>query len=382
MIDVQFLHISDTHLGSRRYNLESREKDVYDTFNNLIEIAIKEHVGVVVHTGDLFDVYNPPTNALKVCVEGLKKLKDKGIPFVSIPGDHDTPKKKGEIYTHRLLSETLELLRFLDGENNKFYEATDGNLRVRFYGVRHIPTVARQRLLEILSSLKPEGNRNVLMLHQGLRSKLPYEGAWQLEEGNLPKGFNYYALGHFHTRFKERLPSGTLAIAGSPDIIREEEIEGYQKYGKGGYLVDVSKDDVVIQDVNVEIRPQEVVTINTNTLDLDVQNLIKKYQGYQRFKPILHIILEGEAVNTRSLYEKLSALNRVAEFYRIYKDNTKSSKEKKIEVPTGSTVNQIISSFLKSRGYTEEEVSQIIELINNYDSDSVDGILERIGGLK
>ncbi len=382
MTRLQFLHISDTHLGSRRYNLESREKDVYDAFNNLIELAIKEHVKAVVHTGDLFDVYNPPTNALKVCVEGLKKLKDRGIPFVSIPGDHDTPKKKGEIYTHRLLSETLELLYFLDGENNKFYEVVDGNVKVRFYGVKHIPTVARTKLLEILSSLKPEGNRNVLMLHQGLKSKLPYDGAWQLEEGNLPKGFNYYALGHLHTRFKERLPFGMLAIAGSPEIIREEEIEGYVKYGKGGYIIDLSKEEPDIHDINLSIRPQEVVTINTNTIDADIQNLLKKYQQDQKVKPILHIVLEGDRIDTRTLYQKLSQLNKVAEFFRIYKDNTKESGQKKIEVPTSSTVNQIIGSFLKSRGYAEEEINQIIELINNYDSDSVGEILDKIGGLK
>ncbi|MEM3320688.1 MAG: hypothetical protein QXD27_09530 [Metallosphaera sp.] len=41
----------------------------------------------------------------------IKLLRDKGIDFINIPGDHDTPKVRDEIYTQRLLGESLGLIK-------------------------------------------------------------------------------------------------------------------------------------------------------------------------------------------------------------------------------------------------------------------------------
>ncbi len=35
-----FSHISDTHLGLQQYGLEEREQDIYDSFNQAIDISI------------------------------------------------------------------------------------------------------------------------------------------------------------------------------------------------------------------------------------------------------------------------------------------------------------------------------------------------------
>jgi DNA repair exonuclease SbcCD nuclease subunit len=376
---MQILHISDTHLGARKYNLDSREEDIYETFTQLIDYAIKEHVDAIIHTGDLFDTYHPQMSAMKVAIDNLKRIQGK-IPFISIAGDHDTPKRRGAIYPQRILAESLNLLVFLTGDE-KGYEINKDNIRLRIYGIKHIPTVARETLLKKLSSIKPEGDRNILMLHQGLRSKLPYEGAWQLEEGELPKGFNYYAFGHFHSRFIENLGDGKLGIAGSPEIIRDDEIEAWEKDGKGGYLIDLSKKEIEIQKINTDIRPQKIVTINTKNLDNEINNLIRIFSKCKK-KPILHIILEGEAVSKSLLFKKLSILENVTEFYRIAKDNTTYGEEKNVELPKDSTISQIIMTYLKNLGYTEEESKLILEIINNYDSDDIYTIIKKFAGVE
>ena len=43
-----FSHISDTHLGLVQYNSEERENDIYDAFNQTIDISIKDHVDFVI----------------------------------------------------------------------------------------------------------------------------------------------------------------------------------------------------------------------------------------------------------------------------------------------------------------------------------------------
>jgi len=46
-----FSHISDTHLGLQQYGLDEREQDVYDSFNQAIDISIKDHVDFVIFAG-------------------------------------------------------------------------------------------------------------------------------------------------------------------------------------------------------------------------------------------------------------------------------------------------------------------------------------------
>ena len=48
-----FSHISDTHLGLQQYGLEEREQDIYDSFNQAIDISIKDKVDFVIFAGDI-----------------------------------------------------------------------------------------------------------------------------------------------------------------------------------------------------------------------------------------------------------------------------------------------------------------------------------------
>ncbi|MCY0860430.1 MAG: DNA double-strand break repair protein Mre11 [Sulfolobaceae archaeon] len=382
------LHISDTHLGKRQYNLDSREKDIYDAFQQLIEVAINEHVDAVIHTGDLFDVSDPPVRVIHEAYKYLKKLKEKNIPFISIPGDHDTPKRKGNIYPQFLLYE-LDLVKLLL-DPLKPYVMNKGDVSLNIFGFRHFPNLAKDELLKLLNSLKTQPNRNIIMLHQGFKEVLPYEGAWQLSFANLPKGFNYYACGHIHTRYMHKNNDGSVvAIAGSPDIMREEEIEGYLKNKKGAYLVDISKQEPTIQLINTDIRPQEVVELDTRGIDSTINELIAKYRSYSK-KPILHIVIKGEPIKRDLLYSKLQKLQEVTEHYRIYKDLTVMSKEdlKKLinnDVNNVNNINNLIINYLTKEytyKFSEEDAKLVIELIENVDNDTkVEELIKKIAGV-
>ncbi|MEM0374518.1 MAG: DNA double-strand break repair protein Mre11 [Sulfolobales archaeon] len=373
------LHISDTHLGKRQYSLSEREKDIYNVFSQLIDIAIKEHVDAVIHSGDLFDEYNPSNNALVYAIQGLKKLKDANIPFLSIPGDHDTPKRKGVLYPHRTLSE-VDLIRILD------YQKPFVLNNLEIYGIPHIPTVAKTELKKILSSLKPKTKKSILLMHQGIKEILPYESAWQIDSvGDLPDGFGYYALGHFHTRWKlEREDGSIVAIAGSPDIMREEEIDGYNKYGKGAYLIDFSKELPKLQEINLDIRPQKVVTINTKNLSADIQKLKNELKN-EKVKPILHIILKGDSIKKDVLNRELALLDSVALYYRIYKDETRQVLgDVVLTLPKEKGLDNIIIEYLtKYEGFDKTEASLILELIKNVDSeDIISDLITKLTGVE
>jgi DNA repair exonuclease SbcCD nuclease subunit len=65
------LHTSDTHLGYAQFDLEEREKDVYDAFSEIVDAAVKDRVDAVVHSGDIFHIPRPAGRPLVKLGEGI-----------------------------------------------------------------------------------------------------------------------------------------------------------------------------------------------------------------------------------------------------------------------------------------------------------------------
>lgn len=60
--------------------------------NEICEIADRENADAVLVAGDLFDTFNPPTEAIDLLYKTLKKLTNNGKrPVIAIAGNHDSP---------------------------------------------------------------------------------------------------------------------------------------------------------------------------------------------------------------------------------------------------------------------------------------------------
>jgi exonuclease SbcD len=60
--------------------------------NEICEIADREKVDAVLVAGDLFDTFNPPTEAVDLLYKTMKKLTNNGKrPVIAIAGNHDSP---------------------------------------------------------------------------------------------------------------------------------------------------------------------------------------------------------------------------------------------------------------------------------------------------
>lgn len=88
-MSTQILHIADTHIGYAQYNSEVRRADFLQAFNHCIEIAIDRDVAAVVHAGDLFHRNQPRLDDLGGVVSALQRLREAGIPFLGICGNHE-----------------------------------------------------------------------------------------------------------------------------------------------------------------------------------------------------------------------------------------------------------------------------------------------------
>lgn len=88
---MKILHTSDWHLGKRLENL-SRLEEQKEVLKEICEIAEAEQVDAVLISGDLFDTYNPPTDAVELFYKTLKSLANNGKrAVIAIAGNHDSP---------------------------------------------------------------------------------------------------------------------------------------------------------------------------------------------------------------------------------------------------------------------------------------------------
>lgn len=88
---MKILHTSDWHLGKRLENF-SRLEEQQAVMQEICEIADREEADVVLVAGDLFDTFNPPTEAVDLLYKTLKRLTANGRrPVIAIAGNHDSP---------------------------------------------------------------------------------------------------------------------------------------------------------------------------------------------------------------------------------------------------------------------------------------------------
>ncbi|MDF2956925.1 MAG: DNA repair exonuclease SbcCD nuclease subunit [Candidatus Alkanophagales archaeon MCA70_species_1] len=298
---MRFAHIADTHLGFRQYNLEEREQDFYDVFAEAVEKALEERVDAFIHSGDLFDTPQPPIKALLVFKNCIRRIRDAGVRFYAVLGDHDTPKRRG------VPPQALFDVHVLGADGTLQHDIMrKGGEEVLVAGVSNLKGRKVQMLKEELKKFDPiaSGYKNaVLVAHQAVRRFLPFEGAYELEEDALPQLATYYAFGHIHTRTTFNFGRGVLAYAGSTEITSRDEIQAWKMQGKGFFIVDVERGDVEVHNIDLDIRPQTSVRVGADSLEKVLEALTP-----QGKKPILHVFVETEKENRPLILSKLKKL--------------------------------------------------------------------------
>lgn len=88
---MRILHTSDWHLGKRLESF-SRLKEQQEVLDEINFIADREKPDVIIVAGDLFDTFNPSTEAVELFYKSLKQLaKDGERAVIAIAGNHDSP---------------------------------------------------------------------------------------------------------------------------------------------------------------------------------------------------------------------------------------------------------------------------------------------------
>jgi len=252
---MRILHFSDTHLGYQAFDpvneagVNTREQDVYDAFERVVDRILDIRPDVVIHSGDFFHRPSPSNRALTFGLEQLRRIGQAGIPTAIIAGNHETPKT---VYN----SPILRAMRTLDQVYPVFGDEWETVLlgNVAIHGVPHIND--NRLLINELERLSPvDGKFNILMLHTSLGKRYLME---EYGEQVFPAAFEeklqqfqYIALGHWHNCQQVDLHPNAW-YAGSVERLSDTEIGAE----KGFLRLDIAPDfSSKVTFESIETRP-------------------------------------------------------------------------------------------------------------------------------
>jgi len=299
-----FSHISDTHLGLVQYGSEERAQDVYDTFNQAIDISIKDHVNFVLFAGDIFHIPNPSGTAIIQMANGLKRLKQNNIDSFFILGEHDISRIRTTPIPY--VYHNLEFSKYIGQGNPIEY---NGILLAGFDKIRkaEIPQY-EEKFTEIDKTAQNHTGHKILMLHQGITEFNKFAG--ELQSTDLPKNFTYYAMGHLHDKDVRQFShlNGPVAYPGSIELTTSE---GIKETKKGFFEVDISTEETNPNWIELETRPQFSFKTEYQELSKMIDGISEKIAEFRK-KPIIEIKIQGENIETDYIQAQISRLNSLA----------------------------------------------------------------------
>ena len=237
---MRFLHVADVHLDTsfagrsesvrRRLREASRE-----SFRRAVELALRERVHAVLIAGDLFDGDRLSFQTERFLLEQTRRLVQEGVTVVYATGNHDPG---GPEAGPRALSWPAGV-HVAGDEVPIRVEVQDrvGRTVGRVSAIGHRTRREREDLSRLLP--RPDGSvPEVAVLHTQVRASPGAEAhhAYAPSElGRLERaGFDYWALGHIHTR---------QILSRDPPVVYAGSLQGktHAETGpRGATLVDLS----------------------------------------------------------------------------------------------------------------------------------------------
>ena len=296
---MKFAHLADTHLGYRQFGLIEREKDFYEVFGKVIDKIIEENVDFVIHSGDLFETAKPSPMALLEFQKGLLKLKGAGIPVYAIAGNHDSVARRGSIPPQVIFKKLG--LKVISPINTNYMQDD-----IFIAGLPYYPAsqsrVLKSKLAE-LSKKAADYDKSILVLHQGIDKYFGYQ--YELEIGDIPDNFSYYAMGHIHKYICDDFGKGKLVYPGSSEIWKTDELEDYARNGKGFVVVDMDGPKPVVKRVNVDISRTFVKrSLDYNNLGSGIAGIRETIKDFDK-KPIINLTINN-VTSTNAAYEVIN----------------------------------------------------------------------------
>lgn len=270
---MKVLHVSDLHIGKRVNGMSMLDDQRY-ILRQILDIARKHQVGVLLIAGDIYDKASPSAEAVTVFDAFLTDAVAAGLRVLAIPGNHDSAERIA--YAQGLLEKQgVCLPPVYEGEVERV-ELEDehgsvefwllpflkpGDVR-RFFPDEEIGDDYSAALRAVLGACDIDREkRNIVLSHQLVTAygTAPNRADDEIKLGGMDNvdvsvydAFDYVALGHVHR--PQRVGRDTVRYSGSPLKYSFSEA----RYGKSVVLVELGEKkpgDDVGECVSFELIP-------------------------------------------------------------------------------------------------------------------------------
>lgn len=270
---MKVLHVSDLHIGKRVNGMSMLDDQRY-ILRQILDIAEKHQVSVLLIAGDIYDKASPSAEAVTVFDAFLTDAVAAGLRVLAIPGNHDSAERIA--YAQGLLEKQGVCLPPVYAGEVERVELEDehgpvefwllpflkpGDVR-RFFPDEEIGDDYSTALRAVLSACNiDQGKRNVVLSHQLVTAygTAPDRADDEIKLGGMDNvdvsvydAFDYVALGHVHR--PQRVGRDTVRYSGSPLKYSFSEA----RYDKSAALIELGEKkpgDDVGECVSFELIP-------------------------------------------------------------------------------------------------------------------------------
>jgi DNA repair exonuclease SbcCD nuclease subunit len=295
---LRFIHAADLHLDSPLVGLTRKSVDYAarlddasrQAFDNLIALAIDEACGLLVIAGDVFDGRWRDYRTGQFFVDRMRKLREAGIRVVMIAGNHDAENR----FAARLeLADNVTVLSSKRPETVRL-EALGIAVHGRSFPQRDVTD-------NIALDYPPPvaGLFNIGLLHTGCTGRDGHASYAPCTVEQLANhGYQYWALGHVHTR---------EVLSDAPYIVFPGNLQGrgvHETGAKGATVVAVEDGQVSA----IEHRPLDIVRWAAE--DIDISTVHDRWD----LLPVIRARIDAayEAADGRALALRLRLLGSTA----------------------------------------------------------------------
>ncbi len=226
---LRIIHTADVHLGARHDDLgeqaSAQRERQFAAFAAAIDLALAEKVDLFLIAGDLFDSNVQPRRSVERVAEQLKRLAESKIRTVIIPGTHDC-------YDRASIYRAYDLAALAgSGPNDDLVTVlTPDRPSVHVTAcdaIVHGPVFATKKAPH--SPLRDLAGRpgdapatwRIGMVHGSIfiPGKTERDDVVITADEIAATGFDYLALGHWHSTQQGRSGGVTYAFAGAPEPV-------------------------------------------------------------------------------------------------------------------------------------------------------------------
>ena len=275
--------------------MRSREVDLYNQFDRIVDELNKLVCDMVIIAGDIFDGPNPSPESISRYNKSINKLECDNI--VAIKGNHTMILRDDHFPADNLVAEahdnyylledsdksfvdspikklpsSAEAGLFLDGKNNPVVHV-DG---ITYRGETHVEEFVEVQK-KLAADIDESSDFNILVVHEAFAEYCGFTGVnLSINDINY-EPYNVIICGHVHARTDQVVDEDTVFIQpGSIERLNSAEAFDESKNGKGIYLIDTNTSNIEFHPVE-SIRPFLTGTVDLYTNE-DIENYFTELQ--------------------------------------------------------------------------------------------------------